>query len=124
MNSIKLFMAIIIVIASVMLASTIIYAGNDGTAPEASSFKVHDGNVDASFTGDLSFSLPLYTITGRGVDLPIVLTYQAGITDNIANEPGWVGDGFSLGFGSVTRSVSGTPDEYVRSTSSNCYTAD
>jgi len=109
-----IFSTISFLIITFSILAFAVHAGNDGAAPEATAFQIHSGDVDASYTGDMYFSIPLWTLKGRGVDLPMILTYQAGITDRIVNEPGWVGEGFSLGFGSITRSVSGTPDEFKR----------
>ncbi len=63
------------------------------------------------YTGIPSISIPLYTLKGRDLELPINLSYHAGgiKVEEIAS---WVGIGWSLNAGGViTRSVRGFPDD-------------
>lgn len=58
--------------------------------------------VDAK--GDLSLSIPVLTIPGRGgLDYRVVFDYRAGIT--VTQEAGWLGLGWSFDPGSITRDV-------------------
>ncbi|MBU1029652.1 MAG: hypothetical protein ABIC91_03485 [Nanoarchaeota archaeon] len=69
-------------------------------------------NIDL-YTGDMGLSIPLFTVPGRGgMSYPVVLNYQAGISTT--QTASWVGLGWSLGTGAVTRNVNGVPDEYNR----------
>lgn len=76
--------------------------------PEAYTFKFNSaGSVD--FHGDYSASIPLMTVPGRGgVDYPISISYKAGITTD--QRATWVGLGWNLNPGSITRVVNGIPD--------------
>ena len=67
-------------------------------SPEAAAFlKYGEYPVDLS-TGVPSVSIPLYTITGNGVDIPISLDYHAsGI--KVTQESTWVGLGWNLNVG-------------------------
>lgn len=81
-------------------------------APEASQLmKAIDYPVNL-FTGSPTVSLPLYTVEGKGIRVPLTLNYQAcgGVkVDEPASECGL---GFVLsGPGQITREVRGTPDE-------------
>lgn len=59
------------------------------------------------FTGDFRYSIPLFEMG----DIPLTLNYNAGIT--LDQESSWVGLGWSLNPGSITRSVRGLPDDFM-----------
>ena len=64
-----------------------------------------------TYTGTPQIQVPLYTVPGKKLSLPITLSYHAsGIkADDIA---GWVGLGWSLhAGGSIIRTVAGLPDD-------------
>ncbi|MBU1849614.1 MAG: hypothetical protein KKH40_02700 [Nanoarchaeota archaeon] len=64
-------------------------------------------------TGDLSVSIPLMTVPGvNGLDQDINLVYTGGDGIKTTAEAGWVGLGWSLDVGSVTRAIVGIPDDY------------
>ena len=64
-----------------------------------------DNMVD-KFTGDFSYSIPLADVEGY----PIVLNYSSNIGMN--SEASWVGLGWDLNVGSVSREMRGLPDEF------------
>ncbi len=76
--------------------------------PEAYKFTFNSaGSVD--FHGDYSASIPLMTVPGRGgMDYPIGLSYKSGITATARAT--WVGLGWNLNPGSITRIINGIPD--------------
>lgn len=63
------------------------------------------------FTGVPQISIPMVTVAGRTVSVPVTLNYHAsGI--RVSEIPSWVGLGFSLDAGGViTRSIQGLPDD-------------
>ena len=64
----------------------------------------------ANYSGDLSFSIPLLTVPGRhGHNFEIRLTYNSNIHQN--QTASWVGLGWDLELGSVSRTVNGRTDE-------------
>src|ERR1700743_48643 len=74
------------------------------------------GEIPVSyFTGVPDISIPLYTVKGNKVSLPISLSYHAGgLRPDI--HPSWVGNGWSLQAGGViTRKANGLIDEYKKS---------
>lgn len=78
-------------------------------APEVAHFqKISEPGVDAK--GDLNLSIPLLTIPGRdGLDFPLVARYSSGIK---VNQPAsWIGLGWSLDIGSITRQPLGGFDD-------------
>ncbi|MDH4471106.1 MAG: hypothetical protein QE487_00780 [Fluviicola sp.] len=64
-----------------------------------------DGMVD-KFTGDFSYSIPVADVEGY----PIVLNYNSNIAMN--SEASWVGLGWDLNVGAVSREMRGLPDEF------------
>lgn len=80
--------------------------GGPGQA-ESSGFSLNstDGLVD-KFTGDFTYSLPVMDVEG----FPLVLSYNSNVTMN--SEASWVGLGWDLNVGSVSREMRGMPDEF------------
>jgi hypothetical protein len=76
--------------------------------PEASAFEPVSGDelVDL-FSGDFRYSIPLLSVG----DHPITLTYHADVGAN--DEASWVGLGWNLNTGAVTRDVRGLPDDLM-----------
>lgn len=75
--------------------------------PEASSFKaVGSDNLVNLFTGDFSYSIPLLDVDGY----PVNLFYNGGIT--MEQEASWVGLGWNINPGSVSRNMRGVPDDF------------
>jgi hypothetical protein len=61
-------------------------------------------------TGDVQLFFPLLSVPGRnGLDYPLVLTYRSGIAKH--QRSSWVGLGFNLEVGKVTRAVVNRVDE-------------
>ncbi|MEA2037596.1 MAG: hypothetical protein U9O94_08860 [Nanoarchaeota archaeon] len=81
-------------------------------APEAGSFTSGSSNVKVEpSSGDLNLALPVLKIPGiGGFDYDLNLQYAGGGIA-VEQEPSWVGLGFSLGVGSVSRKVVGLPDD-------------
>lgn len=76
-------------------------------SPEASSFKaVGSDNLVNLFTGDFSYSIPLLDVGGY----PVNLFYSGGI--GMEQEASWVGLGWNINPGSITRNLRGVPDDF------------
>jgi hypothetical protein len=75
--------------------------------PEMQSFQSVNGNnlVDL-FTGDFSYSIPLLDVGGY----PVNLGYRGGIS--MDQEASWVGLGWNINPGTVTRNMRGLPDDF------------
>jgi len=77
------------------------------SSPEASSFKaVGSNNLVNLFTGDFSYSIPLLDVGGY----PVNLFYSGGVT--MEQEASWVGLGWNINPGSVSRNMRGVPDDF------------
>ena len=74
---------------------------------ESSGFSIGstDGMVD-KFSGDFTYSIPLMDVEGY----PVVLNYNSNIGMN--QEASWVGLGWDLNVGSISREMRGLPDEF------------
>ncbi len=79
--------------------------------PEAAAMEEYTSvPVDMS-TGIPNVSVPIFTVVGKGISVPISLSYHGGgvRVDEVAT---WVGLGWSLNAGGmITRRVKGAPDE-------------
>lgn len=82
-------------------------APNGPDQPEANGPSgVESNNMVDPFTGDFSFSVPLFEIG----NIPVSLNYTAGV--GMEQEASWVGLGWSLNPGSINRQVRGLPDDF------------
>jgi hypothetical protein len=61
-------------------------------------------------TGDLAYTIPVMTVPGPGMGFPIVLNYHAGIQPE--QEATWVGLGWNLEAGAITRQINNVPDDF------------
>jgi hypothetical protein len=75
--------------------------------PESRSFhSVGNQNMVDLFTGDFSYTIPLLDIDGY----PLAIGYNGGVT--MDQEASWVGLGWNINPGSVTRNMRGLPDDF------------
>ncbi len=98
-------------LASAVLPS-VSYAFTAGpTAPESTSFEPVDTTdmVDLK-TGDFTYNVPLIEVPGPAGGYPLSLSYHAGIQPEL--DASWVGLGFTLNPGSISRLVNGYPDDH------------
>lgn len=76
-------------------------------SPEATSFRaVGSDNLVNLFTGDFSYSIPLLDVGGY----PVNLFYSGGIS--MEQEASWVGLGWNINPGAVSRNMRGVPDDF------------
>src|SRR3989344_2361047 len=103
----RIIILIVIFLVSLSFAS----AGNNvkDAEPSVSSFDVVKSNEQDLYTGDLNLNLPLLNVPGRSLDVPLSLTYSSGI--RVDDEASWVGLGWNLGVGAITRAVVNFPDD-------------
>jgi hypothetical protein len=65
--------------------------------------------VDLS-SGDFNYNIPLLSIPGPNGGYPINLAYHSGI--GMEEEASWVGLGWNVNVGAITRQLRGLPDDY------------
>ncbi|MCB0761745.1 MAG: hypothetical protein KDC12_09505, partial [Flavobacteriales bacterium] len=75
--------------------------------PEVQSFTpISTSDMVNPFTGDFNYNIPLLEIGGY----PINIAYNSGI--GVEQEASWVGLGWNINPGSISRSMRGLPDEF------------
>lgn len=75
--------------------------------PESQSFhSVNSDNMVDLFTGDFSYNIPLLDIDGY----PLAIGYSSGIS--MDQEASWVGLGWNINPGAITRNMRGLPDDF------------
>lgn len=75
--------------------------------PEMQSFSsVNGGNMVDLFSGNFSYTIPLLDVGGY----PVSLGYNAGAT--MDQEASWVGLGWNINPGTITRNLRGLPDDF------------
>lgn len=79
--------------------------------PEMASFEpVGTTDMVDVFTGDFNYNIPLLTVPGPNGGYPINIAYHSGI--GIDDEASWVGLGWNINPGVITRNMRGLPDDF------------
>lgn len=97
-----------------LILPNVSYALTGGPAtPDFSSFEpVATTNMVNEFTGQFVYNLPVLEIPGaEGGGYAMSLSYHSG--DGPETESSWVGAGWTLNPGSITRAKRGLPDDYM-----------
>jgi hypothetical protein len=99
---------LLLVFSPSLIPINYVFASNNGpNAPEAASFEPVDATDMVNLvSGDVSYVLPLLDMDG----FPLTLSYHAGIPLDM--ESSWAGLGWNVNAGAISRSVSGTPDDW------------
>lgn len=102
----------IVLLLSNTLAATKALALTSGPSqPEVQAFEpASTTDMVDLFTGDFTYNIPLFELPGPNGGYPFNLAYHAGITTD--QEASWVGLGWSLNPGAITRQMRGLPDEF------------
>lgn len=96
-----------------LLHPLVSYALTSGPSqPEFSSFSpVTATDMVDKFTGDFNYSIPVLEVPGpQGSSYPLALAYHSGSSPE--EEASWVGAGWTLNPGAITRGTRGFPDDY------------
>jgi len=81
--------------------------GGGPTQPEMQSFQsVNSNNMVDLFSGDFSYNIPLLDVGGY----PVNIAYHSGIS--MDEDASWVGLGWNINPGSITRNMRGLPDDF------------
>ena len=79
--------------------------------PEVQSFEpVGTTDMVDLFSGDFNYNIPLMEVPGPNGGYPLNMFYHSGIS--MDQEATWVGLGWNLNPGSITREMRGLPDEF------------
>ena len=89
------------------------YALTSGpTQPEFNEFEpIGTTQMVDLFSGDFTYNIPLLELPGPDGGYPFNLAYHSGIT--MDQEASWVGLGWSLNNGAITRTMRGLPDDFA-----------
>jgi len=92
------------------------YALTSGpTQPEFNEFEpIGTTQMVDLFSGDFTYNIPLFELPGPDGGYPFNLAYHSGIT--MDQEASWVGLGWSLNNGAITRTMRGLPDDFAGDT--------
>lgn len=95
-----------------ILVPTAAYALTNGPSqPEIQSFEpIGTSEMVSLFSGDFTYNIPLFELPGPNGGYPFNLAYHSGV--GMDQEASWTGLGWNLQPGSMTRSMSGMPDEF------------
>ena len=104
------FMALSILLDGIL--PTAIYALTSGASqPEVQSFEpIGTTDMVDLFSGDFTYNIPLFELPGPEGGYPFNLAYHAGI--GMDQEASWVGLGWTLNPGAMTRQMRGLPDDF------------
>jgi len=105
-------MVLLIVMVIDIVRPTASYALTSGaTQPEFTSFEpVSTSNMVNTFTGDFTYNLPVLEIPGaNGGGYAMSLSYHSG--SSVEDESSWVGNGWTLNPGAITRNKRGFADD-------------
>jgi hypothetical protein len=85
-----------------------VFAGGGGPSqPEVNSFTpMGASDMVDPFTGDFNYNIPLMDIEGY----PLNIAYSSGVT--MDQDASWVGLGWNLNAGAITRGLRGLPDDF------------
>ena len=80
-------------------------------APEVRTFSpVEATDMVNLFTGDFNYNIPLFELPGPSGGYPFNIFYNSGVT--MTQEASWVGLGWNLNPGAITRTLRNIPDEF------------
>lgn len=108
---------ILSVLNHVFAPSAVLALTSGPVSPDFSSFEPVDASdMVNTMTGDLAYTVPLIEVPGPEGGYPLSLSYHAGISPN--EDASWVGLGWTLNPGSISRSVRGFPDDWANQNAS------
>lgn len=83
--------------------------------PEVQSFEpVGTSDMVEVFSGDFNYNIPLFELPGPNGGYPFNIAYHSGI--GMDQEASWVGLGWNLNAGAITREMRGFPDDFSNET--------
>lgn len=84
---------------------------NGPSQPEMESFEpIGTTEMVDPFSGDFNYNIPLMTVPGPNGGYPLNLSYHAGIS--MEQEASWVGLGWNINVGEISRQLRGLPDDF------------
>jgi hypothetical protein len=109
-KQITFFLAVVF-FSELITPSALLALTSGPTQPEVQSFQpAGTSDMVDLFSGDFSYNIPLFELPGPNGGYPFNLSYQSGI--GMDQEASWVGLGWNLNPGAITRQMRGLPDEF------------
>lgn len=103
------------ILSSVFYPTAALALSSGPSQPEFSSYESPNATDMVNLvTGDFTYTMPLLTIPGTGGSFSLPLAYHGGI--RAEQDASWVGLGWSLNPGAITRSISQYPDDFAGET--------
>lgn len=95
-----------------IVSPTVAFALTNGPSqPEMESFEpIGTTEMVDPFSGDFNYNIPLMTVPGPNGGYPLNLAYHAGI--GMEQEASWVGLGWNINVGEISRQMRGLPDDF------------
>lgn len=106
----SLISAILALLISYSTSAQVTAASPDIKSPNIASLGVFGDFPVSPFTGTPDISIPLTTLKGKDLNLPLLLRYNPNSVKP-DQRGGWVGLGWNLSVGSIYRETKGYPDE-------------
>jgi hypothetical protein len=109
---------ILITLTNVFMPTIALALTSGPTAPEATSFEPVDTTDMVNLaTGDFVYNIPLLEVPGPSGGYPLSLSYHGGIQPG--EDASWVGLGWTLNPGAISRNVNGFADDHNNVQNSN-----
>ena len=108
----KLVLSILVFSLVLTLSTSVSIALTSGPSSPEFQGPASSGTSDMVnlFTGDLNYQIPLFTLPGPQGGYSFNLSYDSSVA--MGQEASWVGWGWSLQPGSITRQMRGLPDDF------------
>ena len=101
----------IVMILEIIFPAMALALTSGPTQPEVQGFEpVGTTQMVDLFSGDFTYNIPLFELPGPDGGYPFNLAYHSGIS--MDQEASWVGLGWSMNHGAITRNVQGFPDDF------------
>lgn len=105
--TLTLYCFIIQIVLPLLTSTSVAFTQSGPSQAETTGFSLNStGNMVNKFTGDFSYSIPLMDVEGY----PITIQYNQNV--GMETEASWVGLGWDLSLGSVSRQLRGIPDDF------------
>ncbi len=109
-HKVAISMAVLLLLQTVFPVAALALTSGP-TQPEFNEFEpVGTTQMVDLFSGDFTYNIPLFELPGPDGGYPFNLSYHSGIT--MDQEASWVGLGWSMNHGAITRTMRGLPDDF------------
>jgi hypothetical protein len=105
------FVFLLIMLADIILPTTVHALTSGPSQPEVQSFEpMGTTEMVDLFTGDFTYNIPLFELPGPDGGYPFNLSYHGGV--GMDQEATWTGLGWNINAGAINRQKRGIPDDF------------